>query len=123
MTDAAFREALREYHSAAVEMATQIISADRWRDAEARVLALYAEAQQQGERDQLALAEQVAEATMRMEQGRAERLTAGEEVVRVVNPEYPGDKHYWAANNVPTFPVSYVITPGTFHVTRVEEGE
>lgn len=43
ISDAAFREALREYHSAAVEMATQLISADRWRDAEARVLALYAE--------------------------------------------------------------------------------
>lgn len=52
-----------------------------------------------------------------------ERLTAGEEVVRVVNPEYPGDRHYWDARNVPTFPSHYIITPGTFRVTRVEEGE
>ena len=123
MSDAAFREALDAYHDALLGcQCTKCGGGDPADAAHARVLALYAEAQQQGERDQLALAEQVAEATMRMEQGRAERLTAGEEVVRVVNPEYPGDKHYWAANNVPTFPASYIITPGTFRVTPLDGG-
>ena len=50
---------------------------------------------------------------------------AGEvyEVLMVVNPEYPGDRHYWDARNVPTFPAHYIITPGVFRVTKVEEGQ
>lgn len=116
MSDAAFREALREYHSAAVEMATQPISADRWRAAEARVLTLYAEAQQQGERDQLALAEQVAEATVRMEQGRAERQGEEYEVDRAEGKYM----QLWR-----TLPERWEATlkPGDrVRVTKVEEG-
>lgn len=51
-----------------------------------------------------------------------ERLTAGEEVLQVVNPKYPGHKHYWAANGFPAFPASYVLTPGTFRVTPLDGG-
>jgi len=89
ISDAAFREALTDYTNEVSDRSASMERNGTYRkpspaevEARARVLALYAEAQQQGERDQLALAEQVAEATVRMEQGRAERQ--GEEQVKTV---------------------------------------
>lgn len=108
--DAAFREALDmclEMHANYGSVSVPALTAAR-----ARVLALYAEAQQQGERDQLALAEQVAEATMRMEQGRAERQ--GDEGMVVMN-KY-GDLY---VNVTP----QHFENGDKVRVTKVEEGQ
>lgn len=117
--DAAFREALdalvvrlcaKSYDGYEEKVADVRLALN-----ESRLLALYAEAQQQGERDQLALAEQVAEATMRMEQGRAERQ--GEEAV--VTDGTP-DGQYIELR----FVQSTRITDGDrVWVTKVEEGQ
>ena len=135
ISDAAFRAALDEVMRLSGKAAGVTVSdttaahlpiVQQLLAAHARVLALYAEAQQQGERDQLALAEQVAEATMRMEQGRAERQGEVYEVAFIQpdcgDPTVPEHAEEWGVGLHGTMP-GWLHPGDRVRVTKVEEGQ